>query len=77
MFSVAQDSGRLTLAQTVSTGGHWPRNFAIGAAGEHLLVANQRSNSVVGFRIDADTGRLRATGARIEQPAPVCLLFAS
>ena len=75
VFSVAA-TGRLTLAQTVSTEGHWPRNFAVDTAGEHLLVANQRSDSVVGFRIDADTGRLRPSGARIELPAPVCLVFA-
>ena len=76
VFSIARDTGRLALTQTVSTVGHWPRNFALDPSGQHLLVANQRSDSVVGFRIDADTGRLSPTGARIELPTPVCLVFA-
>jgi 6-phosphogluconolactonase len=75
-FSVTPDTGRLTRVQSVPTGGHWPRNFAIHQAGDHLLVANQRSDSVVGFRIDPSTGRLSPTGARVELPTPVCLLFA-
>jgi 6-phosphogluconolactonase len=76
VFAVAPDSGRLTLEQSVPTGGRWPRNFAIDPAGELLLVANQRSDSVVGFRIDPATGQLTPNGSRIELPAPVCLLFA-
>ena len=76
VFSVARDSGRLALVQSIATGGRWPRNFAIDPAGTHLLVANQRSNSVVGFRIDGGTGRLSPSGARVELPTPVCLLFA-
>ena len=76
VFSVARDTGKLALVQTQSTEGKWPRNFALDRDGSHLLVANQRSNSVVGFSIDSQTGRLRPTGARAELPAPVCLLFA-
>jgi 6-phosphogluconolactonase len=74
VFDVAGD-GRLTLAQTVPTGGKWPRNFALDPAGRLLLVANQRSNSVVAFRIDAATGRLGPAGSQVDVPAPVCLLF--
>ena len=76
VFSVAPDTGRLTLVQTVSASGKWPRNFAIDPTGTQLLVANQRSDSVVGFRIDPSSGRLTATGARAEVPTPVCLVFA-
>jgi 6-phosphogluconolactonase len=76
VFSVAPDTGRLTLVQTVSTGGRWPRNFAIDPTGIQLLVANQRSDSIVGFRIDPVSGRLTPTGQRIELPTPVCLVFA-
>jgi 6-phosphogluconolactonase len=76
VFSVAPDTGRLALVQTVATGGRWPRNFAIDPTGSQLLVANQRSDSVVGFRIDPATGRLTPTGQRVELPTPVCLVFA-
>ena len=75
VFSVSPDTGRLTLVDSISTGGNWPRNFALDPTGAQLLVANQRSNSIVGFRIDRATGRLTPTGARVELPAPVCLLF--
>lgn len=76
VFSVSRDTGRLALVQTVSTGGQWPRDFALDPTGSQMLVANQRSDSVVGFRIDPATGRLSPTGARVELPTPVCLLFA-
>ncbi|MBK8058734.1 MAG: beta-propeller fold lactonase family protein [Gemmatimonadetes bacterium] len=69
--------GRLALVQTVSTGGNWPRNFAIDPAGRLLLVAHQRSDSITSFTIDAGTGRLTRTGAEAGVPAPVCLLFSA
>lgn len=75
VFTVAPGNGGLSLAQSVPTGGSWPRNFAIAPDGRLLLVANQRSDAIVGFAIDATTGRLTPTGARVELPAPVCLLF--
>jgi 6-phosphogluconolactonase len=75
VVAVAPDGGRLSLAQTVPTGGKWPRNFALDPAGRLLLVANERSGSVVAFGVDAATGRLAPTGARAEVPAPVCLVF--
>ena len=77
VFSVAPRDGHLSLVQTVPTGGRWPRNFALDPTGSHLLVANQRSNSIVGYRVDASTGQLTPTGSRVELPAPVCLLFAA
>jgi 6-phosphogluconolactonase len=40
-----------------------------------LLVANQRSDSVVVFGRDPDTGRLTPTRQRIAIPSPVCLRF--
>ncbi len=66
--------GKLKLVEHVSTGGDWPRNFAITPNGFQLLVANQRSNNVVSFRIDTDTGRLSRETVE-EIPSPVCLRF--
>ena len=40
-----------------------------------LLVANQDSNSIVVFRIDPNTGRLKPTGQTLEVPTPVCVTF--
>jgi len=41
-----------------------------------LLVANQRSNSVIVFERDPANGRLTLTQQKIEIPSPVCLRFA-
>jgi 6-phosphogluconolactonase len=75
MFSIATSSGVLTLEQTISTEGDWPRNFSLDLSERWLLVANQRSNSVVVFARDEKTGRLTSTRERIELPSPVCLRF--
>ena len=47
----------------------------IDPSGTWLLAANQGSDSVVVFRIDAATGRIKATGARVSVGAPVSVTF--
>jgi len=78
VFSVAESTGALALEQVVSTEGDWPRNFTIDPSGRWLLVANQRSDSVVVFGRDPHNGRLTPTRPpqRIAIPSPVCLRFA-
>jgi 6-phosphogluconolactonase len=76
VFEIDRGNGKLKLVEHVSTQGDWPRNFAIDPYGHHLLVANQRSNNVVTFRIDTETGRLLSELRGDEKiPAPVCLKF--
>jgi len=65
----------LTPIQAVSTGGDWPRNFTLDPTGRWLLVANQRSGSIVVFRRDVQSGRLTPTSQRITLASPVCLRF--
>ncbi|HMF86752.1 MAG TPA: beta-propeller fold lactonase family protein, partial [Gemmatimonadaceae bacterium] len=74
VFSVA-GSGALALEQVVSTQGDWPRNFSFDPTGRWLLVANQRSDSIVVFGRDPESGRLTPTQQRIALPSPVCLRF--
>lgn len=74
VFGIAP-TGLLTPQQTVSTHGSWPRNFALDRTGRWLLVANQRSGSVVVFARDMESGRLTPTSRSIELPSPVCLRF--
>lgn len=69
-------AGAPAQAQVVPTEGHWPRNFAIAPGGRWVLVANERSNSVVVLSRDLATGRLASTGTRLEVPKPVCVRFA-
>ena len=75
IFSVDEDTGRLTEAGHESTQGWTPRNFAIDPSGEFLLAANQDSDTIVSFSIDAESGALTSTGAVTEIPMPVCLRF--
>jgi 6-phosphogluconolactonase len=75
VFSVAESSGALRLDQVISSGGDWPRNFSLDPSERWLLVANQRSDSVVVFRRDPDSGWLTPTRQRISIPSPVCLRF--
>ena len=68
-------TGKLAFVSRVSTLGEGPRNFAIDPSGKYLLVANQKSNTVVIFNRDETTGALSDSGKRIAVNAPVNLLF--
>jgi 6-phosphogluconolactonase len=68
-------SGTLTLIDTVSTGGNWPRNFSLDPTGRWLLAANQRSNTIVVLHRDPATGRLTMTDRHLDIPSPACVRF--
>lgn len=75
VFSVAPDSGHLSLIQTESTRGKSPRHFALTPSGKHLLAANQDSGTIFAFTIEESTGRLSPIETGIEVGSPVCILF--
>jgi 6-phosphogluconolactonase len=75
VIALDEKTGKLNLVETVSTGGKWPRNFALDPSGAFLLAANQNTDNVVIFKIDAQTGRLTPSGQTVEIPSPVCLKF--
>ena len=75
VFSIDPADGTLTPVEQTPTGGSMPRNFKIDPTGAYLLAANELSNSVVVFKINASTGRLSKTGAEIKVDTPVCLQF--
>ena len=64
--------GDLALVDEVSCGGSWPRHFAISDG--VLFVANERSDSVVSFALDAGTGLPRPTGDVVTVTSPTCVL---
>lgn len=68
-------NGTLTLADSQSSGGIWPRNFVIDPSGEYLLIGNERSGEISIFRIDKKTGRPVATGKDFKIVRPSCLKF--
>jgi 6-phosphogluconolactonase len=75
IFSVDQDSGRLTAAGHASTRGRTPRNFTLDPTGAWLLAANQDSDDISVFQRDADSGQLTPVGDMVWAPMPVCLKF--
>ena len=75
MFAIDEDKGTLTLVEYVSTQGETPRNFNLDPTGKFLIAENQRSNNVVVFSIDQDTGKLTPTGQSLNLGSPVCLRF--
>jgi 6-phosphogluconolactonase len=73
IFSIDQETGRLTLVGDQASGGKTPRGFAIDPTGDWLVAANQDSANIVVFRIDRETGRLTPTGITAEVDKPVCV----
>lgn len=73
-FAIDPASGKLTPIGHYPTRGKFPRNFAIAPGGDWVLVANQHTDNLTAFRINA----MGALDFRWELPAPVtvCIQFA-
>ena len=67
--------GTLEFAGVTSSGGSHPRYFGFDPTGTWLVAANQDSNNMVLFRLDAATGKLTPSGKTIELFKPVCVKF--
>ncbi len=65
--------GMIKLVGHQNTRGKTPRNFLIDAKGEFLWVANQDTDNIVTFRVNASTGKLQFAANTPGVPAPVCL----
>jgi 6-phosphogluconolactonase len=74
VFKIAGD-GSLSMIQTHTSMGDWPRNFAIDPSGRFLLVANQRTGNIVVLEINQETGMLKDTVGGISIPDAVCILI--
>jgi 6-phosphogluconolactonase len=75
VFTIDQESGRLTAAGHTPTGGKTPRGFSVDPTGSYLLAGNQNSGTISVFKIDQQTGALTAVGEPIAAPSPVCIRF--
>jgi 6-phosphogluconolactonase len=72
VFAIGTD-GSLTLADQVYTQGDLPTDFAIDPTGAYLFVANQKTNAVMLFKVDQNTGHLLPMGKMVHVEAPVSL----
>lgn len=75
VYAINQESGLLTFIERRNTGGDHPRNFVIEPNGNFLLIANQKSNNIIVFKINRTTGKLTPTNNKIEIDSPSCLKF--
>lgn len=73
IFSVDAQKGTLSKVGNQSVLGIAPRNFTLDPSGNYLLVANMKSDEIVVFSRDKQSGKLADTGKRILVPTPVCL----
>jgi 6-phosphogluconolactonase len=74
VFAIAKN-GRLAQVEIVPTQGKNPRSFKIDPTGTYLFAANQDTGTIVQFRVDPKTGRLTATGKKVDVFKPVCIQF--
>ena len=75
VFSVAQDSGRLSFIGCEPTGGKRPRFFTLDPAGTFLYAANQESDNIVAFAVDKASGMLTRTGNEVRVGSPSAISF--
>jgi 6-phosphogluconolactonase len=73
-YAIAAD-GSLTSLAFPSSGGNWPRNFAIAPDDRHLLVANQYSGEVVVLPLLATPEAVGNPVARVDIPQASCVHF--
>jgi 6-phosphogluconolactonase len=75
VFSVDQETGKLTLVEREHIRGSIPRNFNLDPSGMWLIAAGQSSNTLALFEIDQASGELIFTRKIVNVPAPICVLF--
>ena len=68
-------NGELTLIETVSTEGDWPRDFSLDPTERFLIAANEKSNTLTLFTRNELTGKLTLVQADVNVPEPVCVKF--
>ena len=78
-YRVDPAQGTLRFAGCTATGGREPRLFALDPRGGRLHVANQGSDTVMSFALDAETGAIGAgrLAARLGSPSALCFLAES
>ena len=74
IFKVLED-GQLERTGLVSTGGKFPRHFAISPCGKAVIVANQDSGHIRVFNRDIESGALEMTDEIYDIAAPNYIRF--
>jgi len=75
VYSIAADSGLLTVKNSYSSGGTFPRGVVLAPEGDILIVGGQDTNNVVTMKFDPNTGSLTPTGSLVNIATPVTFAF--
>lgn len=75
IFAIDQTSGLLKPVAIEPTQGKQPRFFTFDPSGNWLFAANEKSHTLVPFKVDKKSGRLTQQGAVIETGSPVAMVF--
>ena len=75
-LAVDAASGRLRQTGRWPSGGKTPRDLELSPSGRHLLVANQDSDNITVFAVDAATGTLSAPIQQLPVGTPMTIKFA-
>jgi 6-phosphogluconolactonase len=74
LFAIDPLKGTLTPQGTFPAGGT-PRNFKIDPTGNWVISEGQNVNKSFVQKVDRPTGKLTMTGATLDSPQPVCIVF--
>lgn len=72
-FAIRED-GLLSYCDCIKTGGGQPRFITVSPWGT-ILAANETTDLVTEFTLDAETGAFKSTGWNLATESPVCLTF--
>jgi 6-phosphogluconolactonase len=75
VYKVNPYSGELSLVESISTEGHWPRDFAFDPTEKFLIASNQETGTLALFSRDSETGKLELLQKDVPAPYAVCVKF--
>jgi 6-phosphogluconolactonase len=74
VFNIAAD-GRLTVNSHTPTQGSHPRYFCFDPTGKFIVCGNMLSDTIIVFRVDAESGKLTPVGPPVPCFSPSAFLF--
>jgi 6-phosphogluconolactonase (cycloisomerase 2 family) len=74
-FAVSDDGSTVTLLNTTTCGGDWPRHFALDPTENWFVVANQNSGTVTWLPRDQNTGLPGGVAGSVTATAVAMVLF--
>ena len=75
VYAVEPATGRLKFVGCQEVEGKTPRFIALGPAEDTLFVANEDSDEILDYAIDAESGKLELRGSAAKTGSPVCIVF--